>query len=59
MIPGNPRQLKHLARLVIRRQMMLRRLNDPEFMSMVPFPPALKNFLLYKEYDIYGQMIEN
>lgn len=59
MIPGNPRRLKHLARLVIRRQMMLRRLNDPEFMSTVPFPPALKNFLLYKEYDIYGQMIEN
>ncbi|XP_056604831.1 ankyrin repeat and SOCS box protein 15b [Triplophysa dalaica] len=55
----NPRRLKHLARLVIRRQMMLRRLNDPEFMSTVPFPPALKNFLLYKEYDIYGQMIEN
>ncbi|XP_016371978.1 ankyrin repeat and SOCS box protein 15-like isoform X2 [Sinocyclocheilus rhinocerous] len=54
----NPRPLKHQARLVIRRRTTLRRLNDPEFMSTVPFPPALKNFLLYKEYDIYGRMDE-
>uniref|UniRef100_A0A8C2JDB1 Ankyrin repeat and SOCS box containing 15b n=1 Tax=Cyprinus carpio TaxID=7962 RepID=A0A8C2JDB1_CYPCA len=54
----NPRSLKHQARLVIRRCMTLRRLNDPEFMSTVPFPPALKNLLLYKEYDIYGRMDE-
>ncbi|XP_073802739.1 ankyrin repeat and SOCS box protein 15b isoform X1 [Danio rerio] len=54
----NPRSLKHQARLVIRRHMTLKRLNDPEFMSTVPFPPALKNFLLYKEYDVYGRMGE-
>ncbi|XP_043093793.1 ankyrin repeat and SOCS box protein 15-like [Puntigrus tetrazona] len=54
----NPRSLKHQARLVIRGCMTLRRLNDPEIMSTVPFPPALKNFLLYKEYDIYGRMDE-
>ncbi|XP_052439332.1 ankyrin repeat and SOCS box protein 15-like [Carassius gibelio] len=54
----NPRSLKHQARLVIRRCMTLRRLNNPEYMSTVPFPPGLKNFLLYKEYDIYGRMDE-
>ncbi|XP_073695010.1 ankyrin repeat and SOCS box protein 15b [Garra rufa] len=54
----NPRPLKHQARLVLRRHVTLRRLNDPEYMSTVPFPPALKNFLLYKEYDIYGRMDE-
>lgn len=58
LVLGNPRSLKHQARLVIRRCMTLRRLNDPEFMSTVPFPPALKNLLLYKEYDIYGRMDE-
>ncbi len=58
LVLGNPRSLKHQARLVIRRRMTLRRLNDPELMSTVPFPPALKNFLLYKEYDIYGRMDE-
>ncbi|XP_048012123.1 ankyrin repeat and SOCS box protein 15-like isoform X3 [Megalobrama amblycephala] len=55
----NPQPLKHQARLVIRRHMTLRRLNDPEFMSTVPFPPALKNFLLYKEHDVYGRMDEH
>ncbi|KAI2665588.1 Ankyrin repeat and SOCS box protein 15 [Labeo rohita] len=54
----SPRPLKHQARLVIRRHMTLSRLNDPEFMSTVPFPPALKNFLVYKEYDVYGRMDE-
>uniref|UniRef100_A0A673G0D9 Ankyrin repeat and SOCS box protein 15-like n=1 Tax=Sinocyclocheilus rhinocerous TaxID=307959 RepID=A0A673G0D9_9TELE len=53
-----PRPLKHQARLVIRRRMTLTKLNDPEFMSTVPFPPTLKNFLLYKEYDVYGRMDE-
>ncbi|XP_051543788.1 ankyrin repeat and SOCS box protein 15-like isoform X1 [Myxocyprinus asiaticus] len=55
----NPRPLKHLARLVIRTQMTLRRLNNPEFMRTVPFPPALKNYLIYKEYDVYGQIVEH
>ncbi|XP_067284200.1 ankyrin repeat and SOCS box protein 15b [Pseudorasbora parva] len=54
-----PQPLKHQVRMVIRRHMTLRRLNDPEFMSAAPFPPALKNFLLYKEYDVYGQMDEH
>nr|XP_055046832.1 ankyrin repeat and SOCS box protein 15b [Misgurnus anguillicaudatus] len=54
-----PRRLQHLARLVIRRQMILRRLNDPTYMKRAPFPPALRNFLLYKEYDLYGQMLKN
>lgn len=55
----NPQPLKHQVRLVIRRHMTLRRLNYPEFMSTVTFPPTLKNFLLYKEYDVYGRMDEH
>ncbi|KAK2832567.1 hypothetical protein Q7C36_016029 [Tachysurus vachellii] len=52
----NPRHLKHLCRLVIRKRISLRRLNNPRFMSEFPFPPALKNYLIYKEYNLYGQM---
>ncbi|XP_066522979.1 ankyrin repeat and SOCS box protein 15b [Hoplias malabaricus] len=54
----SPRSLQHLCRLLIRKRMTLKRLNNPEFMSEVPFPPALKNYLIYKEYDIYGKMDE-
>ncbi|XP_072528931.1 ankyrin repeat and SOCS box protein 15b isoform X2 [Salminus brasiliensis] len=54
----SPRSLQHLCRLLIRKKMTPRRLNSPDFMSAVPFPPALKNYLIYKEYDIYGRMAE-
>ncbi|KAL6459523.1 hypothetical protein MHYP_G00312820 [Metynnis hypsauchen] len=54
----SPRSLQHLCRLLIREKMTLRSLNDPEFMSAVPFPPTLKNYLIYKEYDLYGRMDE-
>ncbi|XP_030626918.1 ankyrin repeat and SOCS box protein 15b [Chanos chanos] len=57
-ILSNPRSLQHQCRLFIRERMKLRRLNNPEYMSTVPFPPALKNYLRYKEYDLYGRMEE-
>ncbi|XP_046730036.1 ankyrin repeat and SOCS box protein 15b [Silurus meridionalis] len=52
----NPRCLQHLCRLVIRKKMTPRRLNNPRYISELPFPPALKNYLTYKEYDLYGRM---
>ncbi|KAJ8261846.1 hypothetical protein GJAV_G00159130 [Gymnothorax javanicus] len=53
-ILGNPRTLKHLCRLVIRRQMTPKRLSDPVIMEFVPFAPRVKSYLLYSEYDLYG-----
>ncbi|KAM9467900.1 ankyrin repeat and SOCS box protein 15b [Clarias gariepinus] len=52
----NPRTLQHLCRLVIRKKINLRRLNNPRFMGVLSFPSALKNYLIYKEYDLYGKM---
>ncbi|XP_051548854.1 ankyrin repeat and SOCS box protein 15-like [Myxocyprinus asiaticus] len=54
---GNPRSLKHLCRLVIRREMTSCRLGDPKFIKSGPFPPGLKGYLMYKEYDLYGRII--
>ncbi|KAJ8387710.1 hypothetical protein AAFF_G00151410 [Aldrovandia affinis] len=54
-ILGNPRPLKHLCRLVMRRQMTPKRLSDPEIMDSAPFPPRVKSYLVYKEFDIYGR----
>ncbi|XP_076006164.1 ankyrin repeat and SOCS box protein 15b isoform X2 [Genypterus blacodes] len=51
-ILGNPRSLQHLCRLVIRARMTSRRLNNPEAMAAVPFPPRLKSYLTYREYDL-------
>ena len=56
--PGNPRPLKHLCRLQIRRLMTLKRLNDPRIMNSDLFPPGLRNVLLYKELDLYDQTAE-
>ncbi|XP_056132643.1 ankyrin repeat and SOCS box protein 15b [Lampris incognitus] len=53
-ILGQPRSLQHLCRLVIRRQMRPKTLNSPEAMARVPFPPRLKKYLMYREYDLYG-----
>ncbi|XP_026863301.2 ankyrin repeat and SOCS box protein 15b [Electrophorus electricus] len=54
----NPRSLQHLCRLVIREKMTLQRLNSPQVMNTVPFPPALKNYLTYKELDMYDSVTE-
>lgn len=34
--------------------MSLRTLNDREAMDRVPFPPALKKYLTYREYTLCG-----
>ncbi|XP_029772511.1 ankyrin repeat and SOCS box protein 14 [Suricata suricatta] len=53
----NPRSLKHLCRLKIRKCMGRLRLRCPVFMSFLPLPNRLKAYVLYKEYDLYGQGI--
>ncbi|XP_053169967.1 ankyrin repeat and SOCS box protein 15b [Scomber japonicus] len=55
-ILSKPRSLQHLSRLVIRGHMTLRTLNDPGTMAVVPFPPRLKNYLTYREYDLYRDL---
>lgn len=57
LILANPRALKHLCRLKIRQCMGRLRLRCPVFMSFLPLPNRLKAYVLYKEYDLYGQGI--
>ncbi|KAG8540734.1 hypothetical protein GDO81_018681 [Engystomops pustulosus] len=54
-ISTNPRSLKHLCRLKIRKCMGKLHLRCPVFMSFLPLPNRLKDYILYKEYDLYGQ----
>ncbi|XP_037306301.2 ankyrin repeat and SOCS box protein 15-like [Pungitius pungitius] len=49
---NSPRPLGHLCRLEIRRRLTLKRLNNPEIMSSLVFPPRLRSFLLYQELDL-------
>ncbi|KAM6248035.1 ankyrin repeat and SOCS box protein 14 isoform 2-T2 [Spheniscus humboldti] len=51
----NPRSLKHLCRLKIRECMGRLHLRCPVFMTFLPLPNCLKDYILYKEYDLYGQ----
>ncbi|XP_047386528.1 ankyrin repeat and SOCS box protein 14 isoform X1 [Sciurus carolinensis] len=53
----NPRSLKHLCRLKIRKCMGRLHLRCPVFMSFLPLPNRLKAYILYREYDLYGQGI--
>ncbi|XP_070093435.1 ankyrin repeat and SOCS box protein 14 [Equus caballus] len=53
----NPRSLKHLCRLKIRKCMGRLHLRCPVFMSFLPLPNRLKAYILYEEYDLYGQGI--
>ncbi|XP_077373904.1 uncharacterized protein LOC144016536 [Festucalex cinctus] len=48
---GSPRPLSHLCRLLIRRRLTLKRLNNGEIMNSELFPPRLRDFILYREYD--------
>ncbi|XP_004406595.1 PREDICTED: ankyrin repeat and SOCS box protein 14 [Odobenus rosmarus divergens] len=57
LILTNPRPLRHLCRLKIRQCMGRLRLRCPVFMSFLPLPNRLKAYVLYKEYDLYGQGI--
>ncbi|NWU96399.1 ASB15 protein, partial [Upupa epops] len=56
-ILDNPRPLKHLCRLKIRKLLGLRRLQKLSSMEKFPLPPVLKNYILYKEYDLYEKGI--
>lgn len=47
----NSRCLQHLCRLQIRRCLGRLRLRSPVFMSFVPLPQRLKDFLRYREYE--------
>ncbi|XP_049718150.1 ankyrin repeat and SOCS box protein 14 [Elephas maximus indicus] len=53
----NPRSLKHLCRLKIRKCMGRLHLRCPVFMSFLPLPNRLKAYVLFKEYDLYEQGI--
>ncbi|XP_075952046.1 ankyrin repeat and SOCS box protein 14 isoform X1 [Anarhichas minor] len=51
----NARCLQHLCRLRIRRCLGRLRLRSPVFMSFLPLPVRLKDYVLHREYDLYGQ----
>ncbi|XP_077181605.1 ankyrin repeat and SOCS box protein 14 isoform X1 [Paroedura picta] len=51
----NVRPLKHLCRLKIRKCLGRLRLRCPVFLTFLPLPNRLKEFILYKEYDLYGE----
>ncbi|XP_072640498.1 ankyrin repeat and SOCS box protein 15 isoform X8 [Canis lupus baileyi] len=51
----NPCSLKHLCRLKIRRLMGLQRLCQPASMEKLHLPPTIQRYILFKEYDLYGQ----
>ncbi|XP_029291946.1 dynein heavy chain 12, axonemal isoform X1 [Cottoperca gobio] len=54
-IQRNPRGLKHLCRLRIRQHLSHLRLRSPVFISFLPLPPRLKDYIRYKEYDVYSR----
>ncbi|XP_040199644.1 ankyrin repeat and SOCS box protein 15 isoform X3 [Rana temporaria] len=57
-ILGNPRPLKHLCRLKIRKLIGLETLQSQSSMKRFLLPPLLKSYLLYKEYDLYGKGLQ-
>ncbi|XP_063053078.1 ankyrin repeat and SOCS box protein 15-like isoform X2 [Engraulis encrasicolus] len=57
LILGNPRPLRHLCRLAIRAQITPRRLADPQTMEAVVFPYRLKDYVMYREHDLYHEII--
>ncbi|XP_055277167.1 ankyrin repeat and SOCS box protein 15 isoform X1 [Moschus berezovskii] len=54
----NPCSLKHLCRLKIRRLMGLQRLCQPTSMEKLSLPPTIQRYILFKEYDLYGQELK-
>ncbi|XP_058487724.1 dynein axonemal heavy chain 12-like [Solea solea] len=50
----NARCLQHLCRLKIRRCLGRLHLRSPVFMSFLPLPERLKNYIQYREFDLYG-----
>ncbi|KAL4617915.1 ankyrin repeat and SOCS box protein 14 [Arapaima gigas] len=53
-IQQNPRRLKHLCRLKIRDCLGKLRLRAPVFMNFLPLPNCLKDYVQYREYDLYN-----
>ncbi|XP_075996338.1 dynein axonemal heavy chain 12 isoform X1 [Genypterus blacodes] len=49
------RCLQHLCRLKIRRCLGRLRLRSPTFMSFLPLPGRLKDYILYSEHDLYSR----
>nr|XP_055041064.1 dynein axonemal heavy chain 12 isoform X1 [Misgurnus anguillicaudatus]XP_055041065.1 dynein axonemal heavy chain 12 isoform X1 [Misgurnus anguillicaudatus]XP_055041066.1 dynein axonemal heavy chain 12 isoform X1 [Misgurnus anguillicaudatus]XP_055041067.1 dynein axonemal heavy chain 12 isoform X1 [Misgurnus anguillicaudatus] len=58
-IQENVRCLQHLCRLKIRSCLGRLRLRAPVFMSFLPLPDRLKQYILYKEYDLYSQQCQS
>ncbi|XP_061076152.1 dynein axonemal heavy chain 12-like [Conger conger] len=54
-IQENARSLQHLCRLKIRCCLGRLRLRAPVFMSFLPLPDRLKDYVRYREYDFYSQ----
>uniref|UniRef100_A0A9J8ACC7 Ankyrin repeat and SOCS box containing 14b n=1 Tax=Cyprinus carpio carpio TaxID=630221 RepID=A0A9J8ACC7_CYPCA len=54
-IQENARSLKHLCRLKIRDCLGRLRLRAPVFISFLPLPASLKDYIRFKEYDIYSR----
>lgn len=52
---GNARSLKHLCRLQIREHLSRLRLRAPVFINFLPLPARLKDYLRYKEFDVYSR----
>lgn len=55
MFTANVRSLKHLCRLRIRERLRSLRLKSPVFLTYLPLPNSLKDYLRFKEYDLYGR----
>ncbi|XP_028265767.1 dynein heavy chain 12, axonemal [Parambassis ranga] len=54
-IQRNARSLKHLCRLRIREHLSRLRLRAPVFINFLPLPPRLRDYLRYKEFDVYSR----
>ncbi|XP_029012098.1 dynein axonemal heavy chain 12 isoform X1 [Betta splendens] len=54
-VQRNARSLKHLCRLRIREHLSRLRLRAPVFINFLPLPPRLKDYLRYKEFDVYSR----
>ncbi|XP_034027495.1 dynein heavy chain 12, axonemal [Thalassophryne amazonica] len=54
-VQRNARSLKHLCRLRIREHLRSLRLRAPVFINFLPLPPTVKDYLRYKEFDVYSR----
>ncbi|MFT7799217.1 ankyrin repeat and SOCS box protein 15-like [Arapaima gigas] len=54
---GNPRPPKHLCRPAIGRQTTGKTPCDVSAIESLPLAPRIKDYLLYKEHDLYGHNI--